>query len=106
MRFAQILNNKAYWIFEAEERPKFAPNIIIVDIRNFPEVQEGWDYDAETNTFSEPVIEPAQPQPTLEEQLAEKDKQIRLLQAQNNALTERTDFHEEILTEIILTIAP
>ena len=29
-----------------------------------------------------------------------------LLKAQNNALTERTDFHEEILTEIILTIAP
>ena len=44
--------------------------------------------------------------PTLEEQLSEKDKQILLLQAQNNALTERTDFHEEILTEIILTIAP
>jgi len=33
-------------------------------------------------------------------------KENALLKAQNQALTERSDFHEEILTEIILTIAP
>lgn len=29
-----------------------------------------------------------------------------LLKAQNQALTDRTDFHEDVLTEIILAINP
>lgn len=45
--------------------------------------------------------------PTKEERRIEQlEKENALLKAQNNALTERTDFHEEILTEIILTITP
>lgn len=60
-RFAQIESNKAYWIFEAEEMPEFAPNIILKDITNiFPQPQEGWGYDSATNIFFiPPVIQPS-----------------------------------------------
>lgn len=45
MKFAQILHNKVHWIFESNEKPEFAPNIILVDITNFnSQPQEGWDY--------------------------------------------------------------
>ena len=60
-RYAQILNNKAYWLMEDEMpldelyKHKFCKNDIhFVDITNNPEVQEGWDYDG--ITFSPPVI--------------------------------------------------
>jgi len=53
-RFAQIERNKAHWVFEAEEKPEFAPNIVLVDITDRPEIQEGWSYDAATGTFTEP----------------------------------------------------
>lgn len=67
--FAQILYEKAHLIFTAEEKPEFAPNIILVDISDItPLPQEGWLYDAETGTFSEPPPEPIEPpEPTLEE---------------------------------------
>lgn len=56
-KFVQIYNNKAWWIFESEEMPKFAPDIVIKEITNLaPQPQEGWDYDEETNTFSPPII--------------------------------------------------
>ena len=70
MRFAQIYNNKAHWIFEAETMPEFAPDIVLVEITDNPEVQEGWDYNEETNTFtaSIPIITPQPiPQPTNQE---------------------------------------
>lgn len=68
MKFCQILNQKAHWIFEAETRPEFAPDIVIKEITNLnPQPQEGWDYDVATDTFSEPTFEPIEPQPTLEE---------------------------------------
>ena len=57
MRFAQILHNKVHWIFESEEQPEFAPNIMLVNITDNPEVQEGWDYDSLTNSFKAPVAE-------------------------------------------------
>lgn len=44
MRFAQIQDNKAHWVFEAETKPVFAPYIVLVDITDKPEVQEGWRY--------------------------------------------------------------
>lgn len=45
--------------------------------------------------------------PTKEElRIAELEQENTLLKAQNKALTERTDFHEEVLTEIILKITP
>ncbi|MFO1442781.1 hypothetical protein KDN24_06080 [Bacillus sp. Bva_UNVM-123] len=39
-----------------------------------------------------------------ERRIKELEKENTLLKAQNQALAERTDFHEEVLTEIILTI--
>ncbi|WP_432702486.1 hypothetical protein [Lysinibacillus sphaericus] len=74
MKFAQILYNKAHWIFEADEKPAFAPNIVLVDIISKPDVQEGWDYNRETGEFTAPIIpEPTQiePQPTVEEMQAQ-----------------------------------
>ncbi|MER2030928.1 MAG: hypothetical protein ABS903_17330 [Solibacillus sp.] len=38
--------------------------------------------------------------------IQELEQENALLKAQNKALTERTDFHEEVLAEIILTITP
>jgi hypothetical protein len=55
MRFAQIQNNKVHWVFEASVKPEFAPNIVIVDITDRPDVQEGWLYAEETGEFSSPV---------------------------------------------------
>jgi hypothetical protein len=70
--FAQILDGQVHWIFQADTQPVFAPYIVIKDITNVnPQPQEGWNYDATTNTYSEPVaatpVDPAPPAPTLEE---------------------------------------
>ncbi|WP_407310492.1 hypothetical protein [Desulfosporosinus sp. SB140] len=72
MRYAQIFSNKAWWIFEADAMPVFAPDIVTKDITNLnPQPQEGWDYDSATDNFSAPVI----PQPTLADaQQARKDQ--------------------------------
>ena len=66
-RYAQILYEKAHWIFETDETleqlyQRFAPDIVFVDITNRPEVQEGWDYDGVN--FTAPQDEPVTPQPT------------------------------------------
>lgn len=60
MRIAQILHGKAHWIFEGEEIPNWPPDpegnpIILIDITDKPEVQEGWCYNEETGEFTEPV---------------------------------------------------
>ena len=63
MRIAQILHGKAHWItnwdFTPEEWAEFISrrkphNNLYVDITDKPEVQEGWNYDEATGTFSEP----------------------------------------------------
>lgn len=70
MRFAQILNNRAHWIFEADEKPDFPPDtsgnpIVLVDITDNPEVQEGWVY--EYGEFTEPPLpESIEPIPIIE----------------------------------------
>lgn len=53
-RFAQIEYGKAHWVFEAEEKPEFAPNIVLIDITDRPEIQEGWAYDELTGDFTPP----------------------------------------------------
>lgn len=68
MRYAQILNGQAHWVFESEEKPEFAPNIVLVEVG--PEVQEGWLWDGES--FSPPKEESEPAEPTLEEVKAEK----------------------------------
>ncbi|MGY3188722.1 hypothetical protein [Lysinibacillus sp. TE18511] len=74
MKFAQILYSKAHWIFDAYEKPDFAPNIVLIDITERNEIQEGWDYNANTGEFTAPSLEslpPTNPQPTLEEMQAQ-----------------------------------
>lgn len=53
-KFVQILWEKAHWIFYAEEMPQFDADTEILDITHLPHVKERWDYNRETNTFSEP----------------------------------------------------
>jgi len=59
MKFAQIQGNKVHYIFEADEQPQFASNILIIDITNEdPQPQEGWLYDHDSGDFSEPGTKP------------------------------------------------
>lgn len=51
--------------------------------------------------YNQPPIEP-----TLEEQLAEKDRQIQLLQAQVQASSDRADFHEDLIAEMAMIVYP
>lgn len=75
LKIAQILYDKAHYIFEDESIPDWPPDpegnpIMLVDITDKPEVQEGWDYDKETGIFTEPVYEDipyVEPEPTAEE---------------------------------------
>ncbi|GAB0170557.1 hypothetical protein LSPCS325_39940 [Lysinibacillus sp. CTST325] len=68
MRIAQILYNKAHWIFEADEKPEFAPDIILVDITGRDDIQEGWDYDKATGEFTAPNRpEPTPVEPQIDE---------------------------------------
>lgn len=55
MRYAQIQDGRAHWIFESDEKPDFAPYIEIVCLDGLDEVQEGWTY--KDGIFSE-YIEP------------------------------------------------
>lgn len=74
MKFAQILYGKAHWIFDVDEKPKFASNIILVDITGNSDIQEGWDYNSESGEFTAPIVPepiPVVPQPTLEEMQAQ-----------------------------------
>lgn len=79
-KFAQIENSKAHWIFESEEKPDFAPNIVILDITGNDEVKEGWDYNDETGEFIEPVYVDPEPEPlpdtTIEEYMIDLDFRI------------------------------
>lgn len=63
-KFVQIENKKAHWVFEAEEKPEFAPSIVMLDITGNVNIQEGWDYDEATGEFTEPVFVEPEPEPT------------------------------------------
>lgn len=67
MRFAQIQGNRVHWVFEADEAPEFDDNIIILDITDYPQVQEGWGF------VDDEFIDPA---PTFEELKAAKADEI------------------------------
>ena len=43
-KFAQIVFDRVHWVFETSEKQEFAPYIILVDITEQPEIQEGWEY--------------------------------------------------------------
>lgn len=60
MKVAQILYDKAHWIFETDDtmeqlRSRFAPNIVFVDVTDNTEVKEGWNYNAADGAFMEPA---------------------------------------------------
>lgn len=59
MRIAQILYNKVHCIFEADDISDWPPypdgtSPVLIDITDNGKVQEGWGYNQESNTFSEP----------------------------------------------------
>lgn len=102
--FAQIQNNKAHWVFEAEEKPEFHESIVLVDITDFdPQPQEGWDYDSETGEFTEPVYEEIPVEPEVPE-VPELSIEGRLAAIQNKMEEDRIQqldvlmgIYEEIL---------
>ena len=62
MRIAQVLYNKAHYIFEADEIPNYPPDpegnpIVLIDISNNTEIQEGWDFDVQTKSFKKPILQ-------------------------------------------------
>lgn len=87
-KYAQILYDKAHWIFEQEEEPDFAPDIVLVDITDKPDVKEGWDYNDVTGEFTEPEpFEPIEPEPS----------PIELLQVENAQL-----WHDSMLKDLAI----
>jgi len=94
MRFVQILNSKAHWIFEAEQCPEFASDIVIKDISANPEIKEGWSYNVDTDTFSAPIIQSS----VLESKLS-LEEQVQSLKEDNLILMDAfATMFEEILT--------
>lgn len=73
-KFVQIVDNIAYWIFEAEELPPY-PNVEdFLEITGLEEIEEGFLYNSETGEFTAPIITKAPPtesQPTVEEMQAQ-----------------------------------
>ncbi|MGE7840143.1 hypothetical protein ACQKNX_05060 [Lysinibacillus sp. NPDC093712] len=73
-KFVQIVNNIAYWIFEAKELPPY-PNVKdFLEITGREGIEEGFFYNSETGEFTPPIISepiPVEPQPTLEEMQAQ-----------------------------------
>lgn len=62
MKFAQIVDGKVHYIFEADIPPNFASNIVLVDISEVtPSPLYGYIYDEEANIFIEPPIVPIMP---------------------------------------------
>ena len=58
MRFAIILDNKVHYVFEQDIKPEFPPTpegdeVVVIDITDNIEVQEGWEYNAESSEFKE-----------------------------------------------------
>lgn len=65
MRYAQIFNGTAHWIFDAPTMPEFASNIVLVDVTNVvPSPQEGWLYDGVS--FIAPLPPPLRPLPPVD----------------------------------------
>jgi len=69
-KFAQIIENRVHWIFEAETNPYLDPALVIIDITNIdPQPQENWRYiDGQFIQDAAPAPEPVQTrQPDIEE---------------------------------------
>jgi len=97
VRFAQILYGKAHWIFEADKKPRFAPNIVLVDITDQPDIQEGWIYDESTQTFTEPEYIFEDEEEDFEQRESIDEKVERLEKEQLITMTALVEKHEETL---------
>lgn len=71
-----------------------------------PKLVDGQVVEGLTEEEIAEMTNPVEQEPSQEDRIAQLEQENMLLKAQNSALTERTDFHEEVLTEIILTITP
>src|SRR5437899_8247899 len=61
MIIAQIQDGRVHWVFEADEMPRWAPYIKLVDITALsPVPQEGWIAN-DDGTFTDPGIAPSNP---------------------------------------------
>lgn len=107
---AQILYDKAHYIFEAEEVPDWPPYPdgeipLIIDITNTPDVQEGWDYDPETGEFAEPEYIPPEPGPE-PEPMPEPPTEQELIQAamllNQTQILINQDQQDTVLAELLL----
>lgn len=56
-RYAQIVNNTVYGVYEYDVLPEFAPNIVMIPLDADSPVQAGWGY--ENGEFIAPAPEPA-----------------------------------------------
>ena len=74
-KYAQIMNGRVWSIFEAEEKPDFAPSILLVDITGQDDIQERWYYNAASGAFSEEPFTDGQP---TNEELLENQTAIML----------------------------
>lgn len=75
-KFVQIVDNTAYWIFEAEELPPY-PNVEdFLEITGREEIKEGFLYNSETGEFTAPVIAKT---PPIESQLRIEEMQAQIL---------------------------
>ncbi|QPQ35887.1 hypothetical protein [Lysinibacillus sp. JNUCC-52] len=81
-KFVQIVDNAAYWIFEAEELPPYPNPEDFLDITGREGIEEGFLYNSEADEFTAHIIpEPVETQPTIEEKiLAENQYQTMLLE--------------------------
>lgn len=82
MLIAQILHDRAHWIFEADKMPNWPPTpdgkpIELIDVTG-KDVKEGYLYDRDTNTFiaPPPMPEPIEPPEELPEPLTTTEQAI------------------------------
>ncbi len=59
MRYAQIVAGRVHGVFEYDQLPEFAPNIVMVAVPDGMAVRAGWLFDGAE--FSEPAPPPADP---------------------------------------------
>ncbi|BDH60156.1 hypothetical protein MTP04_02860 [Lysinibacillus sp. PLM2] len=83
---------------------------IHVNLEKLSTLTAGEEWKAIEFSYPDPNIPPDEQEPIyiapLSEKVTKLEQENILLKAQNQALTDRTDFHEDVLTEIILTINP
>lgn len=100
MKLAQIIDNKAHWIFDPKERfgttdlrDRFPADVIFVEVGEG--IQEGYIYDAATGQFSKPEPEEYIP---LEVQLTPQEKIINMLEQQQKSELDKDEIMIEQLT--------